>query len=476
MILFSTVLRLNKNFTQDDFIKTVIEWNQNSPHPENVISGIAWNGERSARYGTDKLWLALEEYRNENIIAVRYEKVEANGTIWDSDYIMNFNTMKMAIQLDRSYTEDALIMDPAFSTPYFIRLLIEKGYLRADGDLQITEKPVLVTETEVPNLADVINGQAKHDLPIVYVSKNAEGTTMVNTWDMAYRLKGVAHVLAAENSQIDTLLSAACADQNEKNGSVGIYYPNTAAKNRTFPYHVYEDGGKMLADRMVRNVIDYCNAQLADPLYTWQGVNNALLLDRLKDRTLEFQTAELETRRMREENDELLDSVDKDLVRLRKQVEELTRTNEALKYENQGLRSKLNRTDAAPILYLGEETELFPDEIKAILLDALEAELPKYEEKTRRHTVIEDVIRENDCKKTAGEKAEKLKNLLKGYKSLSGSLKRELQNMGFEITDDGKHSKLTYYGDSRYMATLAKTPSDGRSGSNIAAEMIRTMF
>ena len=90
--------------------------------------------------------------------------------------------------------------------------------------------------------------------------------------------------------------------------------------------------------------------------------------------------------------------------------------------------------------------------------------------------VIEDVIRENDCKKTAGEKAEKLKNLLKGYKPLSGSLKRELQNMGFEITDDGKHSKLTYYGDSRYMATLAKTPSDGRSGSNIAAEMIRTMF
>ena len=51
MILFSTVLRLNKNFTQDDFIKTVIEWNQNSPHPENVISGIVWNGERSARSG-----------------------------------------------------------------------------------------------------------------------------------------------------------------------------------------------------------------------------------------------------------------------------------------------------------------------------------------------------------------------------------------------------------------------------------------
>ena len=40
MILFSTVLRLNEKFTQGDFIKTVSEWNQNSPQPENVISGI----------------------------------------------------------------------------------------------------------------------------------------------------------------------------------------------------------------------------------------------------------------------------------------------------------------------------------------------------------------------------------------------------------------------------------------------------
>lgn len=55
---------------------------------------------------------------------------------------------------------------------------------------------------------------------------------MVNTWDMAYRLKGVAHVLAAENSQIDTLLSAACADQNEKNGSVGIYLSKYGCKEQ----------------------------------------------------------------------------------------------------------------------------------------------------------------------------------------------------------------------------------------------------
>ncbi len=55
-------------------------------------------------------------------------------------------------------------------------------------------------------------------------------------------------------------------------------------------------------------------------------------------------------------------------------------------------------------------------------------------------------------------------------------MKRTLQDMGFVITEEGKHYKFTYYGDGRYMATLAKTPSDNRSGMNIALEIIKDMF
>ena len=59
---------------------------------------------------------------------------------------------------------------------------------------------------------------------------------------------------------------------------------------------------------------------------------------------------------------------------------------------------------------------------------------------------------------------------------MSGSMKRTLQDMGFVITEEGKHYKFIYYGDRRYMATLAKTPSDNRSGMNIALEIIKDMF
>ena len=57
--------------TKDSFIELVLEWNQGSPHENNIIKNIEWRGERNVRYGNDNLWLAIEEHSNQNIIAVR---------------------------------------------------------------------------------------------------------------------------------------------------------------------------------------------------------------------------------------------------------------------------------------------------------------------------------------------------------------------------------------------------------------------
>lgn len=76
MLLFSALLEINDSMTKDAFVKLVIEWNQGSPYHENRISGIQWSGEYNIRYGTDTLWMGIEEYRNQNIIAVRYEKID----------------------------------------------------------------------------------------------------------------------------------------------------------------------------------------------------------------------------------------------------------------------------------------------------------------------------------------------------------------------------------------------------------------
>lgn len=246
--------------------------------------------------------------------------------------------------------------------------------------------------------------------------------------------------------------------------------------HKKYLYRVYDGIDTILAEKVIRNVIQYCNAQMVDTLYTWQGVNNALLRDRLDSRSAELLLAKKEKERVSKEADELLEIGDEDVRRLKSQVEELTRANENLIYENQGLRAKIDAADNLPVLYLGDEDEFFPNGIKLILLDALEVALPQYALGTRRRDVLQDIISHNDCRHVINERAEQLKALFKGYKNVSELMKRKLQDMGFSISDDGKHYKLIYYGDRRYRATLAKTPSDGRSGLNIATTIIRNLL
>lgn len=502
MLLFSTLLDINDSMTKDGFIKLVLEWNQGSPHENNIIENIDWHGERNVRYGTDDLWLAIEEYSNQNIIAIRYEKKERDGVIWDSDYVMNFTTMKMAIRLDRSYLEEALAVDPKFSTPHFITLLIDRGYIKRDGNLPVLRTPIIIDNEKLEMLADIINGKARYKLPVVFISKTFYDEDPVNVQALAGRLKGVAHVIVQQSNCTNSRLKSLCDGKNEYYGAIGIYYANQAMGHRRYLYRSSVGMDTFLLEKVIRVVIQYSNSQMIEPLYTWQGVNNALLRDRLFSQEKERAQVEEERRKAlyellalkanldktqknmqqraleeaKAEADKILDSFDEDLKRLQKQIEDLTRTNDALTYEIQGLRTKMDRVDTIPVLYFGDEDEFYQDEIKEMILDAIDERIKNLSEKTRRFDVLSDILKNNNYKRIREQREKTIKNVFHDYKNMSNVMRQQLQDLGFEITEDGKHYRLTYYGDDRYKATIAKTGSDWREGKNNAAIILKSMM
>lgn len=503
MLLFSTILKIKPSMTPDDFIRLVLKWNANSPHADNVIPDIEWHGEKNIRYGTDDLWLGIEEYRNKNIIAVRYEKAEDDGVIWDTDYVMNFDEMKMAIQLDRSYRADAQIVDLKFSTPYFISLLIENGYLEDDGLLSIDKQPVVIERDNLSLLADVINGNANFEYPVVYVSKNRDGSDPVDIRFLASKLKGTAHVLVQQSQFLNGQIREACNDQNEYSGAVGIYFPHNVIPNQRFFYRGYFGFDEIQFEKIVRSVFQYANRQNVQPLYTWMGVNNALLRDRWSSRGEELiaarntivsalnaqKVAEIERDRAEmqkdaavhqsEEAQELIETTDAEIADFKQQIISLTHDVDRLQAENAGLRMKLQRMDAEPILFTGSESDFFPGEIKDIVLSILADALDSCggdQATSRRADVLQDILNANQYEELLDKKAEELKNKLKGYKTLTGALRNYLEDLGFTITEDGKHYRLTYYGDARYHTTIAKSASDHREGQNIAAVIKREML
>ncbi|MDO4479335.1 MAG: hypothetical protein Q4B73_09960 [Lachnospiraceae bacterium] len=501
MLLFSTLLEIESTLTKEKFIELVLEWCQSSPHPGNVIPGIVWHGEKTVHFGDDTLWVDIQEYAARNIIAVRYEKIEDDGVIWDTDYIMNFTQMKMAIRLERSYLEEALTISAKFSTPHFITMLIERGYVKRDNGLAVDNDPLIITEDNLRLVADVINGTAQYHLPIVFVSKTRHDEDPVNVHMLARRLKGVAHVLVQANTATNQALRSMTDEKNEYLGGIGIYFPN-AEMHRRYLYRVESGYDYVLENKVVRSVIQYANAHRVESLYSWHGINNALLRDRLKKQTeernaleakhrstlyeliamqgeMEQQKEEVRQQAIEEakaEADQILESFDEDMVAAQNEIERLSHEVDRLQQENTGLKIKLDAMSDTPVLHMGEEPDFYPGEITDLLLTALTEYLNTCKPQTRRYDVIRDIIEANDFKKISETRSKAVKACLSRDEGMTPKVRSTLEEAGFEITKDGGHYKAKYYGDDRYMVVIAATPSDGRAGKNTASSAVSKAF
>lgn len=73
--------------------------------------------------------------------------------------------------------------------------------------------------------------------------------------------------------------------------------------------------------------------------------------------------------------------------------------------------------------------------------------------------ILQDLLKHNDYQRLSEQRKQEVKTLFKGYKSMSATMRQALQKLGFEISEDGAHYKLTYGGDLRYRTTIAKTGS-----------------
>ena len=476
MILFLTTLDIGEFVTQEDFIKLVLEWNAGSRYEENIVKGIEWCGERTVRYGDSKLWLEFVEYAEREILAVRHEKITADGVVWDSDFVMNFGTHRLTIQLDRTYSEEALVMGAYFSTPHFITLLIEKGFLAKDRDLPVLRTPIAVTDVDLEMCKRAFTEDNGYRLPVVFVSRTAEDKFPLSITWLASRLKGAAHVLVEESAESCAEIRKFFKMGNEPFGAVRIYYPLGTVRHKKFRFRSATGNEDVRLEKVIRHVIQYGIAQRVDRFCTWNGVNGAVLNNQLDHQIAVRKNAETEKLRAEAEKDEVYETFSEDLQALQERVAELMKANEALQYENQGLRAKYASSDAVPMLYFGDEEEFYEGEIRDMVLGALDEALAATEKATRKGDILEDVLENNVYQHLSDERKQKVKALFKGYKSLTGAMRQELMALGFEITEAGKHYKLTYGGDARYLVTMAKTPSDNRSGINNAALISKKML
>lgn len=129
------------------------------------------------------------------------------------------------------------------------------------------------------------------------------------------------------------------------------------------------------------------------------------------------------------------------------------------------------------LLNVGNEKELYPGEIRELLMDILKTSRKNIKDNTRRADIIDDLLAHNAVQEIPKKQTQSIKNILRGYKTVNATMLRQLEKIGlFEITR-GKHIKFRYYGDKRYIACLAGSGSDTNCGGmNLANELATRFF
>jgi hypothetical protein len=75
----------------------------------------------------------------------------------------------------------------------------------------------------------------------------------------------------------------------------------------------------------------------------------------------------------------------------------------------------------------------------------------------RYHDVLSSISSANPCSTNLLERDKKLKQALVGYTKMTPKVRGVLNDVGFSISEEGKHYKITYHGDPRYTYILPKT-------------------
>ena len=171
-----------------------------------------------------------------------------------------------------------------------------------------------------------------------------------------------------------------------------------------------------------------------------------------------------------------VEKLQQQIVSLKGSLENARAENDKLKGQLKKLESEFKNLNEADKLVLGGE-EFFPGEKKDTVLAAIIDAIKGLEEKTRRSDVLKGILESNEYEQLLEKKREAVEKILKDYNGISGTMEKQLADLGLMLSDVGRHYKIRYYNNPRYWITMAKTPSDSVKGDkNLISKIKKKML
>ncbi len=300
-------------------------------------------------------------------------------------------------------------------------------------------------------------------MPVIYISVSDDNKPYINPENVAHHLAGMAHVIVEPDRAFSYKIMELTSRQNVYLGAVGIYWPYGMGNTRLFPYGKYQAPSDLEKD-ITRIVKEALLSQQLVREATWSY---------LKD--LHFKTKiKLLRDKGSTELNEYMFTFDGELEAKNEQIHFLGLEINRLRTHINALNKEV-QTESS-ILTPGEEEELYPNEYNDLLITILHSELQNAEEGSRKALLLNSLINANKISGYKNRIIDGLKEVFDNFSKLSPRDKQVLQDIGFTISEEGKHHKLIFKNDKRYQFTVAKTASDYKAGKNNISTIKNKLF
>lgn len=467
MITFSTEFPLDPKNKAADVLHLACEWLAGSPYsslPDDAFDNLPDDDIREIRAGSEAVTLAAVTAKDHAIAGLQYRRLETELE-WVTSIVARHDATETLFSLQVSCEAlGTAVRLPAPKKPYFIKQALSTLGGGSDGHIPVGDKPFVLGEADTAIAAALIKGEAKNRLPIIYISVDFQDKLPIGPTELATFVSGLAHVVVEPSRSFSAALRPMVDGRNVYGGTLGVYWPQSSARKA---YYLERFGRDTRA--MQRAISEDLRVALANRRLTsdctWSHLQEQVSRQRI-ERLRSSGSASI---------DDYIKAFDDEI---RAKDHRLAEANAEIGRLNADLRrvSASAGSSSAGLLKLGKEHDLWPGEVYDLVLAVLRDSLRNLKDGSRRQHVVLDLIEVNPGGSAMSAMDADIKSALKTYRAMDANARSTLVGMGFIITEEGKHYKATFRGDSRYMFTLPKTSSDHRAGKNAASEITSTLF
>lgn len=468
MLSFATEFSVDASRTTADFLQAMVTWISGSPHTSlsaDMLRELQQKEEASVLSGNERVESLVSRTADLDLAGIRYGRHD-DDLEWLTTIVFSRTSFDawigIRVECESLHAADRL---PSAKKPVVVRTVLESLGGAADGPLPVRDQAHILTNTDIELAAKLIRGDAGCRLPIVYVSARFQGGYLVDVNRLSADLSGMAHVVVEPNRPFSVRLQLEVDSENVYGGTIGIYWPEGGGRRAFYLGGEYSTPGHLAAAikdevraaLLNRRPIARCTWAFVRETASRQAIQSLKVSGSkaIEDYVKTFDQ-EIEAKNQR------LEDAEREIQRL---------YNELRKYEARA------GTASAGLLKPGRERDVYANEVLGILLDAIEDAATRVPQDSRRQHVLTSILEANKLENNPLEgRREHLKKLLRGMSTIDGKMRRELEGMGFSISEDGKHFKLVFQGDDRYTYTLPKSGSDWRGGLNAASDIARLLF